>query len=203
MVTRIIAIRHGETDWNAQSRLQGQTDIPLNARGLAQAAALSAALGHESVACVYCSDLSRAAQTARALAEPLGWPCTVDIGLRERGFGVMEGHTYREIDERWPEWSQRWRVRDPEFEPPEGESLNRFHGRVLDTVGRLAAAHAGECIVLVTHGGVLDSLYRAATHVELNAPRSWHLGNAAINRLLHTGEGLALVGWDDRHHLAP
>lgn len=203
MVTRIIAIRHGETDWNAQSRLQGHTDIPLNAQGLAQAASLSGALCHEAVAQVYCSDLARAAQTARALAGPLGWPCAVDTGLRERGFGVMEGHTYREIDELWPEWSARWRLREPGFEPPEGESLIQFHGRVMDTVERLVAAHAGECIVLVTHGGVLDSLYRAATHVELDAPRSWHLGNAAINRLLHTGEGLALVGWDDRQHLIP
>ncbi|MBL0148692.1 MAG: histidine phosphatase family protein [Ideonella sp.] len=199
--TRIVAIRHGETDWNSQSRLQGHTDIPLNAMGLAQAATLAEALRHEGLTHVYSSDLGRAAQTARALAGPLSLPVTTDVGLRERGFGLMEGLSYRELDETRPEWAAHWRARVPDFTPPEGESLITLHARVLAVAKRLAAAHRGGCIALVSHGGVLDSLYRAATGLALDAPRSWQLGNAAINRLLFTGEGFTLVGWNDRQHL--
>lgn len=199
--TRIIAIRHGETDWNVQSRLQGHSDIPLNATGLAQAATLAEALRHEGLSHVYSSDLGRAVQTAHALAGPLGLPLITDTGLRERGFGQMEGLSYRELDETRPEWATPWRARVPDFTPPDGESLITLHARVAAVAQRLASAHPGGCIALVTHGGVLDSLYRAATGLALDAPRSWQLGNAAINRLLYTGRGFTLVGWNDRQHL--
>lgn len=199
--TRIVAIRHGETAWNADSRLQGQIDIPLNPLGLRQAARLADALRDEGLQAVIASDLQRAWATAQALAGPLGLPLTPEVGLRERGFGEMEGHTYREIEQRWPDWSARWRAREPDFAAPGGESLVQFSARVLATVQRVARAHAGQTIALVCHGGVLDCLYRAATGAGLGAPRSWLLGNAAINRLLATPQGLTLVGWNDSHHL--
>jgi 2,3-bisphosphoglycerate-dependent phosphoglycerate mutase len=200
-VTRIVAIRHGETDWNAQKRLQGQLDIGLNALGREQARRLAAALAGEEFAAVYASDLERARRTAEAFALPAGLPVKTDRGLRERGFGIFEGYTYSEIEARWPEDTTRWRRREPEFAPAGGETLEGFQARCVATAARLAAAHAGESIALVAHGGVLDALYRAATHVGLGAPRSWELGNASINRLLHNGEGFVLVGWDDRRHL--
>ncbi len=199
--TRIIAIRHGETAWNAESRLQGQLDIPLNPLGRAQAAQLAEALRDEGLELVISSDLGRAADTARALAEPLGLPLLFDTGLRERGFGTMEGRTFQELDERAPELALRWRRRDPEFGPPGGERLRDFYARSVATAERLALAHAGRTIALVTHGGVLDCLYRAATRIELQASRTWQLGNAAINRLLHTPEGFTLIGWNDHQHL--
>ena len=200
-ITRIVAIRHGETAWNAESRLQGQLDIPLNALGERQAAALAEALRDEGLAAVYASDLGRAWQTARALAGPLGLPLQAEAGLRERCFGVLQGHTYPEIDARWPALARRWRIRDPDFEPEGGETLRHFHARCLATVARLAQRHAGQTIALVSHGGVLDSLYRAANHLPLDVPRTWLLGNAVINRLLHTPQGLSLVGWNDDVHL--
>jgi probable phosphoglycerate mutase len=181
--------------------LQGHTDIPLNARGRAQAAALASALRDEGLTHVYCSDLGRAADTARAFAEPLGLPVVTDTALRERGFGQMEGLTYRELDEGRPEWARRWRSREPDFTPPDGESLITLHARVVAVAERLARQHAGGCIAVVSHGGVLDSLYRAATGLALDAPRSWQLGNAAINRLLYTGQRFTLVGWNDAQHL--
>jgi 2,3-bisphosphoglycerate-dependent phosphoglycerate mutase len=199
--TRIVAIRHGETAWNAESRLQGQLDIPLNALGRAQAATLAGALGDEGLAVVYASDLGRAWQTAQALATPLGLPLVADAALRERSFGMLEGLTYAEIDERWPELARRWRSREPEFAPEGGESLITFQARCVAVASRLAAAHAGQTIALVCHGGVLDCLYRAATHLPLDAPRSWVLGNAGINRLLGTAQGFTLVGWNDAAHL--
>lgn len=199
--TRLIAIRHGETAWNAETRLQGQIDIPLNVVGQRQAAALAPALRDEGLHGVYASDLGRAWQTAQALAGPLGLPLWADAGLRERGFGQLEGHTYAEIDAHWPELARRWRTREPGWAPPGGESLQGFADRCIGTIDRLARAHPGQTIAVVCHGGVLDCLYRAATHVALDRPRSWDLGNAAINRLLHTPQGFSLIGWNDSAHL--
>jgi 2,3-bisphosphoglycerate-dependent phosphoglycerate mutase len=124
-----------------------------------------------------------------------------DAGLRERAFGHFEGVTFQEIGRRWPEAQRRWRSREPGFAPGGGETLIDFRARIVGTATRLAAAHAGAAIVLVAHGGVLDCLYRAATGIALDAPRTWQLGNATLNRLLHADGGLTLVGWNDARHL--
>lgn len=200
--TRIIAIRHGETAWNVDTRIQGHLDIPLNDTGRWQARRLGAALAGEQIAAVYASDLLRAMQTAQAVADGAGLAVVADTALRERAFGRFEGRTFAEIEATWPEDALRWRKRDPAFAPPEGgESLLQFRARVVDALDRLAAVHAGEQIVVVGHGGVMDVLYRAATGQELHAPRTWLLGNAAVNRLLWTPQGLTLVGWADAAHL--
>lgn len=200
--TRLIAVRHGETAWNVDTRIQGHLDIPLNDTGLWQAARLARALMREDIHAIYASDLRRAAQTAQHVGDAAGMPVVHEPGLRERGFGDFEGLTYGEIQDQWPDESVRWRKRDPHFAPPGGgESLLTFGARILAAVERLAAAHAGQQIVLVAHGGVMDVLYRAATRLDPQAPRSWQLGNAAINRLLWTPGGLSLVGWADTQHL--
>lgn len=199
--TRIVAIRHGQTAWNAEFRLQGQIDIPLDRVGQRQAASLAEALRDEGLSAVIASDLGRAWQTAQALAAPLGLPLSADPGLRERCFGALEGQTRQQIDQQSPELARRWHSRDPDFAPEGAESLRVFYARTIAAVERLVAAHAGRTIALVSHGGVLDCLYRAATRTALEAPRSWILGNAAINRLLHTPQGFTLVGWDDAGHL--
>lgn len=203
--TRIIAIRHGETAWNVETRLQGHTDIALNTHGTWQAERAALALADEDIAAIYTSDLSRARATAEAIAQRSSQDQARAVrptpGLRERGFGVLEGHTYAQIAERWPDESERWRRRDPDFAPPGGESLLQVRTRVADTVHALAQAHTGEQIVLVAHGGVLDTLYRLATGQDLQAPRTWDLGNTAINRLLWTSDSLTVVGWADTRHL--
>lgn len=200
--TRIIAIRHGETAWNVDARIQGHLDIPLNDLGLWQAAQAGKALTGEPVAAIYSSDLLRAYVTAEAVAATTGAPLTADKGLRERCFGSFEGQTFNDIEASHPEDALRWRKRDPEFVPAGGgESLLMLRDRISATVDRLAGRHAGEQIVIVAHGGVMDVLYRLATHQEVQAPRTWALGNAAINRLLWTPQGLSLVGWGDVQHL--
>ena len=199
--TRIIAIRHGETAWNVDTRIQGQLDIPLSANGRWQAERLSAALQDEPIKAIYASDLARAWETAQYVARATGVALTEEIGLRERGFGDFEGKTFAEIAQQLPEQSMRWRKRDPTFAPAGGESLVDLTSRVLTAVTRVAVQHPGELIALVAHGGVMDVLYRAATHLDIQAPRTWTLGNAAINRLLWTPEGLSLVGWADTSHL--
>jgi len=199
--TRIVAIRHGQTAWNAEFRLQGQIDIPLDRVGQRQAASLADALRDEGLSAVIASDLGRAWQTAQALAVPLGLPLSADPGLRERCFGVLEGQTRQQIDQQSPELARRWHSREPDFAPEGAESLRVFYARTIAAVEGLVAAHTGRTIALVSHGGVLDCLYRAATRTALDAPRSWTLGNAAINRLLHTPQGFTLVGWHDAGHL--
>ena len=200
-VTRVLAIRHGETAWNVDTRIQGQLDIPLNETGRWQAHRLALAVAEEGIDAVYSSDLLRAWQTAQAVSMGSGRSVLADTGLRERGFGIFEGLTFAEIALRWPEQSQRWRRRDPTFGAPGGEVLTDFHARCVATVTRLASAHPGQTIAVVAHGGVMDSLYRAASRVALDAPRSWALGNASINRLLYTPQGFTLIGWSDTYHL--
>ena len=200
-VTRIIAIRHGETAWNVDTRIQGQLDIPLNDQGLWQARRVGAALASESLHAIYASDLARAWQTAGQISEHTGLGVTPHTGLRERGFGAFEGRTFAEIETQLPDQAHKWRTRDPEFAPEGGESLLSFRQRVVSTAAELAERHAGEQIVLVAHGGVMDVLYRAATRLDLQAPRTWLLPNTAVNRLLWTPQGLSLVGWADTSHL--
>ena len=200
-VTRIVAIRHGETAWNVDTRIQGHLDIPLNDTGLWQARQLARALADEPVAAIYTSDLQRARATAQAVADTTGAPLTPEPDLRERSFGHFQGRTFAQIEAELPEDALRWRKRDPHYAPEGGESLTALRERINATVHRLAARHPGELVVLVAHGGVLDVIYRLATGQEIQAPRTWQLANAAINRLLWTPQGLSLVGWADTQHL--
>ncbi len=200
--TRIILIRHGETAWNRETRIQGHTDIPLSPLGVVQAARLAEALADEVLAAIYASDLSRARQTAEAVAAAQRLAVRLDPDLRERAFGRFEGLSWQEIDQNHPEDAARWRKREPAFAVGGGESLDAFSTRCLAAVARSATAHPGQSIAVVAHGGVLDCLYRAATRVALDAPRSWQLGNATINRLLWTTDGFTLIGWNDDRHLA-
>lgn len=200
-LTRVVAVRHGETDWNAQTRIQGQIDIGLNAVGRDQAQRLGRALADARFDAVYASDLRRAADTARAVAERAGLPLRTEVSLRERAFGDFEGLTWAEVEQRHPEASRRWRERDASFGPPGGETLALFYERAVGALAAIAARHRGQHIAIVTHGGVLDALYRAATRIALDAPRTWQLGNASINRVLHGNEGFTMVGWNDHLHL--
>ena len=199
--TRLIVVRHGETAWNVDTRIQGHLDIPLNATGLWQARQLGDALAGEAISAIYTSDLLRARRTAQAVADATGAALVDEPGLRERAFGSFQGRTFAEIEAEHPEQARRWRQRDPDYAPDGGESLRVLRERVVDTTHRLAARHPGELVLLVTHGGVLDVLYRAATRQDIQAPRTWQLANAAINRLLWTPQGLSLVGWADTQHL--
>lgn len=199
--TRILAIRHGETTWNQDKRLQGHLDIPLNERGHWQAARAAAALRDEPIAAVYSSDLARAHQTACVIAATQGLPVQAHTGLRERHFGDFQGRTWTELEVEEPEATRAWRTRVPDFAPGGGETLLQLRERIRSVLNEIAAHHTGEQIVVVAHGGVLDMVYRLATGLELQAPRTWTVENAAINRLLWTPEGLSLVGWADSGHL--
>lgn len=201
-VTRVTLVRHGRTAWNAAMRIQGHIDIELDDVGRWQAERVAHALGDErDIAHVYASDLGRARDTAQPLAQALGLPLQLDAVLRERHFGVFEGLTLADIDERHANDAQRWKQRDPDFGPPEGEVLRAFHERVVRTFTQIASRHPGQHIVIVSHGGVLDSMHREGTKVALSARRSWHVGNASIHRMLLAADGWTVVGWNDEFHL--
>ena len=202
--TQITAVRHGETAWNAQSRLQGHLDIDLNERGRWQAQRAGLALADSGITTIYCSDLRRAHDTALAIAQHSGITAAalrLEPGLRERSFGDFQGLTYDEVGALHPEDAVRWKQRDPHWAPPGGESPAALQQRIATTLHAIAAQHPGEHIALISHGGVLDMLYRLATGQALNAARTWELGNCAINRLLYTPQSLTLVGWADTQHL--
>lgn len=200
-VTRLLVIRHGETAWNTESRIQGHIDIPLNDKGRWQAQRVAQALADEELDAIYSSDLQRARDTALAIARVKGLPLNQDVNLRERHFGRFEGKTQGEVAAQWPQEAQRWRDRDPSYGPEGGETLQSFYDRSLEALMRLARRHPGQSIAVVAHGGVLDCFYRAANGMALNVPRSWKITNASINRLLFNGEGFGLVGWADNRHL--
>ncbi len=201
-MTELVFIRHGETDWNRQGRFQGQIDVPLNAAGLAQAQRLAARLAAEPPALLLSSDLQRAQQTAAPLAQ--AWACTPRLvpGLREQGFGLLEGLDIPTIQQQHPELWRHWLVQQADFALPGGESTRQFHGRVWQAVASLAAEHAGQRLVVVTHGGVLDMLWRSARGEPLDGLRQCLIPNTGINRLRWTDGRLAIDAWGDDSHLA-
>jgi probable phosphoglycerate mutase len=200
-MTRLCIVRHGETAWNAEHRVQGQLDVPLNAAGLAQAEAIARALGGERFDALYSSDLSRALQTAAPAAKQLGLEIVQDKDLRERHYGVFQTHTYAEVKVRYAEDYAHFLARDPDFAFQTGESLREFSQRSLSVVGRIATAHPGKHVLVVTHGGVLDELYRFIRKIPMQAPRDFGIPNCGINRLAHDAGGWRIECWADIAHL--
>lgn len=204
--TRLCIVRHGETDWNAGKRIQGQIDIPLSSLGHAQARATGNALKNEGFAAIYSSDLLRAKQTAEATAHIAPHfsqvPVRLHSGLRERHFGLLQGLTYEEAMARHPLAYAQHRGRNPHFVPAGGESLLDLAARLAETFDEIVRAHAGESVLLFTHGGVLDIVYRQATAMSLEAPRNFAIPNCAINWVEVLGSGWTLLSWAERDHLA-
>ena len=168
-MTTILLARHGETDWNRENRFQGHADPPLNETGRAQAADLAAALANEPLAAVYSSPLRRAFETAQIVGAPHGLePVPVDA-LREVDVGSWQGLTRGEIEERFPEQFARWL--DYEQGWDDGESYDEMGQRVLAALLELAATHAGERILAVSHGGPVRAAYAVADGIEHSEAR--------------------------------
>jgi 2,3-bisphosphoglycerate-dependent phosphoglycerate mutase len=201
-MTELILIRHGETDWNVQGRFQGQIDVPLNALGQRQAVRTAERLAQERVDVFYCSDLLRTRQTAEPAALKLKLATSPDVGLREQHFGILEGLSFDEVQAQYPHHLTEWLRHDPDYAPPEGESVRAFHARAVGAVQALARLHAGQTLAVVTHGGVLDMLYRTVHGLPLNGPRDCPIPNAGLNRLRVDGDRIEIVNWADDAHLA-
>lgn len=200
-ITRFIVVRHGETQWNVESRIQGQLDSPLTAAGLAQAEAIALRLAAERFDALVSSDLGRARGTAEQIAQRSALPMILDPRLRERHFGVGEGLTYDQLDQRWPGVFSRVRDIDPDLVIPGGESRRQFHDRVRDAFAALVREHGGRRIAVVAHGGVLATLYRLIHGIEVGTPHPIPISNASYNAVSFNGGAWLVEAWDDVAHL--
>lgn len=208
-MTRLILVRHGETDWNRQLRFQGQVDVPLNATGREQALRVARRLAEGEVHRVISSDLSRAWQTAEPLAEMLarrGAPEPLQLpSLREQSFGVVDGMSVDEIKRQHPAAWNQWVGFDADHAFDGGESTRHFHARVLHGLRTLVDGHGGQTLVVVTHGGVLDMVWRTARAQSLHGPRQTHIPNGGVNQVQvlvqDNGHQLQILDWACIAHL--
>jgi probable phosphoglycerate mutase len=202
--TTLCLIRHGETAWNAERRLQGHTDIPLNAKGAVQARQMAQALKNIKLSfdVLYTSDLKRAADTANAVVELFGVEPQVDSALRERHFGALQGLSIGEAPLLQPEVWQAHITRDLEHDLGGGESIQQFALRVHNVLNKIRERHAGKTILLVSHGGTLDMMYRIASKQDLSAERIASVPNASLNWITHSkANGWEVKQWADTRHL--
>jgi probable phosphoglycerate mutase len=199
--THLIAVRHGETEWNSQGRFQGHLDSALNREGLAQAEALAEYLARERFDLLLSSDLGRALQTANAIALRTGHEIVVEPRLRERRMGIFQGLTPAEVKARYPDEYARFATRDPDYVIPQGESMRQLLERSIACFTELASSHAGLTLAAVTHGGVLAMLYRHARAMPLDAPRDFSLHNTGVNRFRHRLGAWQLQSWGEVGHL--
>jgi len=200
-MTLLWMIRHGETSWNAEGRVQGQTDVPLSEVGHAQARAVAALFAGRQIDALYSSDLQRVTQTAQPVAQALGLAIRVEPMLRERHYGMFETLTYAEVKVRYPEEYARFRAHDPEFDFRGGEGLRLFFERSVRCLSDIAARHAGEELLIFTHGGVLDMAYRHAKRLGLASKRDFEIPNAALNQIEIAGDDWSVLAWAERAHL--
>jgi probable phosphoglycerate mutase len=199
--TRFCIVRHGETDWNAEQRIQGQRDLPLNAEGIFQAHKLGCYFASRTLDAIYSSDLVRAHATAEPIAETQKLPIHSLRQLRERAYGRCEGMTRSEVALNYPEDARAMHERRPDYVIPDGESLGRHRERVLDCVTELARRHDGQTILLVTHGGVLDLIYREASGMPIENPRNFQIPNAGINWMIVEDGVWRITRWAETSHL--
>jgi broad specificity phosphatase PhoE len=167
--TEIVLIRHGESEWNARGLWQGQADPPLSPRGRAEVPRAAERVVDLAPAALYTSDLRRAFQTAEILGRTLGLEPRSDSRLREFHVGAWAGLTVAEIEKRWPGHYGRFRAREPDFRPGGGESSRELLARVLAALDEIGARHAGERVVIVSHGGVARSLVPGTSLENLQA----------------------------------
>ncbi len=205
-MTELILIRHGETDWNRELRFQGQVDVPLNAIGHEQARRLGLRLATETLHQIVCSDLTRTQQTAIPIRQnhlQLSQGSTaLDAAFREQNFGVIDGMRVDDIKAQHPDSWAQWIRFDADYAFVGGESTRQFHTRVLAAVRALARQHVHKTLVVVTHGGVLDMIYRTALALPLSGPRQSDIPNAGLNRVRIQGEAIEILDWADARHLA-
>lgn len=197
----LIIVRHGETIWNAEGRQQGHLDSALTPAGARQAEAIAETLSKEKFSALYTSDLGRAFTTAEVIAAKCSHKVTTDERLRERNLGIFQTLTMAEVEERYPEEYRAFRSGDPDYEIPSGESARQRYDRAVACADDIAKRHAGQRVVVVTHGGILDSYFRRALCIALTEPRRFRLFNASINTFFVVGGEWALGTWGDVSHL--
>jgi broad specificity phosphatase PhoE len=191
---RLILVRHGETVWNAEGRLQGQTDIPLNEAGRRQAHQLAARLAGETIDAAVSSDLQRAMETARIVAGPHRLIVRADARLRQSHRGKWEGLTYAEIERLYPDSSH-------DDTPPEGETETAVVARVRSWLDDARRDHAGRTVLAVSHGQILRILIALALEMDPAQAGRFFVGNAALSEVHFGDAGAVLHRLNDACHL--
>ena len=202
-ITRFCLVRHGETDWNAARRLQGHTDIDLNAKGQAQAKQMALALKNINLQfdVLYTSDLQRAAKTAQAIEALFNTSAISNTSLRERHLGALQGLTTDEAPLREPDLWTSHLCRNIHENLRDGESIQQFANRIQSALEQIREQHSGKTILLVSHGGALDMMYRIASNQALDATKAVAVPNASLNWISHDGIGWKVDSWADTSHL--
>jgi len=205
MTTRLILVRHGETDWNLEGRYQGQADLPLNERGREQAKLLAERLRGERIEAIYASDLSRAFETAKIIAEALGHEVKTLESLREVDTGVWTGLTLEEVESRYPRHLREWRADPLGVKRLEGESYLELFERTIAATREIVEAHPDQTVLIVGHGGnmkciILDALGVGADRAIEIASR-FASDNASLHILQYDEDGVLIQTLNDACHL--
>ena len=201
--TQVIIVRHGQTEWNTRGIRQGHLDSELTEKGIIQAKALAQRLARERFSALYCSDLGRAVQTAKEIANITGHEIVTDARLRERSLGIFQGLSGEEIKAKHPDEYKLHRTLGPNYVIPGGESVRQQVDRNVTCLNQLAGKHQGEQIVVVTHGGVVSGFFRYTLSIPLEAPRRFEFVNAGLNIFFNEAGDWFLLTWGDVSHLAP
>lgn len=199
--THLIVLRHGQTLWNRENRLQGQQDSPLTDLGLKQTAGIVKRLADHQSKFVYTSDLSRAHIAAKKIAEIIGATLRIDDRLREQNYGIFEGLTRAEMKEKYLQEFSLFKSRQPDFAIPGGESKSNFFERSVACFEELSRKHAGEQVIVVTHLGVLDNLFRYILNIPLDAPRKFKSLEGSFHSVYFKSRKWVIETWGDVSHV--
>jgi len=200
-IKKIIMVRHGETKWNTENRIQGQANTPLTELGIKQAQQTGKALQKENISEIYSSDLGRAMQTAKVINKYLNLSITKKEELRERNYGVLQGISFDELDDKFPVIRLNMNSRDPNYVIPGGESIFQFSQRVSTCINSIIANSNASNLLLVVHGGVLERFFHTVVGLPLDFKRSFSLSNSSINKFSYINGTWQLDSWGITNHL--
>ena len=202
MKTRILAVRHGETEWNKAGIQQGHLNSNLTDAGISQAKALAEGLKAYEIDAFYCSDLGRAVETAEEISRVIGKRFIKEERLKERNLGSMQGLSKKEFADKYPEEWKKFQSGDSEYRLPGGESSKDRYVRAIECVEDLVERNKGKTILIVSHGGIVMSLFYRALRIPLHNKRAFSLYNGSIN-VLSISEEMEwfLELWNDTSHL--
>ncbi|MBI2907872.1 MAG: alpha-ribazole phosphatase [Chloroflexi bacterium] len=192
-MTRLLIVRHGETEWNQSRRYQGQRDIALNANGLDQAEMLARRLDSEDIVAAYSSDLQRAMRTAQAIISGRGLEIVPCPELRELDFGDFEGLSFEEIEQRFPEQIQAWMSRRVDVSPPSGENLMQLAQRVSSVVTRIERERPEGTVLVTAHSGPVRALLCTLLQIDLSYWWRFRIGTGALSIVETYPEGAVLT----------
>ncbi len=201
-VTRLLLVRHSETQWNREGRYQGQQDSPVTPEGLAQAEAVAGRLRNVRVDALYASDLGRCITTARAIERATGVPLRVEERLRERNHGLFEGLTKAEVKQRYPDAYAEYRgPYGSDYVLPGGESRRQVYDRAVAVMQDLAEGHRGEQIAVVGHAGFFYVFFNFVMHVPIDVRNVFTIRNCSLSMVSLDGTRWRVETLGDVCHL--